>query len=90
MMTRSANNGGRDRPASPLVSTNGGFRWHSEWINVSHLFGGEYVGLEEVAADVWAVYFEPVSLGCMHVRKGVIICLDGSSSRNPRLPPIRG
>ena len=67
------------------VSTNGGIRWHSEWINVSHLRGGEYIGLEEVAEDVWSVYFGPVSLGCMHVRKGVIICHDGSSSRNPRL-----
>ena len=67
------------------VSTNGGIRWHSEWINVSHLLGGEYIGLEEVAEDVWSIYFGPVSLGCMHVRKGVIICHDGSLSRNPRL-----
>ena len=45
------------------VSTNGGVRWHSMWVNVSHLLGGEYIGLEEVADDVWAVYFGPVALG---------------------------
>lgn len=67
------------------VSTNGGIRWHSAWINVSHLLAGEYIGLEEVAEDVWSVYFGPVSLGYMHVRKGAILSHDGSSSRNPRL-----
>jgi len=41
------------------VSTNGGIRWHAAWVNVSHLLGGEYIGLEEVAEDVWAVYFGP-------------------------------
>ena len=51
------------------VSTNGGIRWHSAWVNVSHLLGSEYIGLEEVADDVWAVYFGPVSLGWLHVRK---------------------
>lgn len=67
------------------VSRNGGIRWQSTWINVSHLLGGEYIALEEVAEDVWAVYFGPVTLGWMHVRKGAIIDHDGSSSRNPRL-----
>ncbi len=33
----------------------------SERINVSHLLGGEYIGLEEVAEDVWSVCFGPVS-----------------------------
>ena len=66
------------------VSTNGGIRWHSAWVNVSHLLGGEYIGLEEVADDVWAVYFGPVSLGWLHVRKAAILDHDGSSSRNPR------
>ena len=67
------------------VSTNGGIRWHADWINVSHLLGGEYIGLEEVAEDVWAVYFGPVSLGWLHVQKGAILDHDGSSSRNPKL-----
>ena len=66
------------------VSTNGGIRWHSAWVNVSHLLGGEYIGLEEVAPDVWCVYFGPVTLGWLHVRKGAILDHDGLSSRNPR------
>jgi hypothetical protein len=66
------------------VSTNGGIRWHSAWVNVSHLLGGEYIGLEEIAAGVWAVHFGPVSLGWLHIDKGAILDHDGSSSRNPR------
>ena len=67
------------------VSTNGGIRWHSVWINVSHLLGAEYIGLEEIDHDIWAVYFGPVSLGWLHIRKGAILDHDGSSSRNPKL-----
>ena len=67
------------------VSYNGGIRWHSAWINVSHLLGGEWIGLDEIADGIWAVYFGPVSIGWLHIDKGAIIDLDGSSSRNPRL-----
>ncbi len=67
------------------VSSNGGIRWHSAWINVSHLLGGEWIGLEEIADGVWAVFFGPVSLGWLHIDKGAIIDSDGSSSRNPKL-----
>jgi len=66
------------------VSANGGIRWHSAWVNVSHLLGGEYIGLEEVAADVWAVSFGPVSLGWLHTTKLAILDHDGFSSRNPK------
>lgn len=66
------------------VSSNGGIRWHSAWVNVSHLLGGEYIGLEEVALDVWAVHFGPVSLGWLHTTKEAILDHDGSSSRNPK------
>lgn len=66
------------------VSTNGGIRWHSAWVNVSHLLGGGYIGLEEVADDIWTVYFGPIFLGWLHVRKGAILDSDGSSSRNPK------
>lgn len=66
------------------VSTNGGIRWHSAWVNVSHLLGGESIGLEEIAPDVWAVHFGPVSLGWLHTTQGAILDHDGSSSRNPR------
>lgn len=67
------------------VSTNGGIRWNKAWVNVSHLLGGEYIGLEEVADDIWAVYFGPVSLGWLHVRKGAILDHDGHTSRRPKL-----
>jgi transposase InsO family protein len=39
------------------VSENGGLRWNSEWIKVSSVLIGEYVGLEAVADDKWLVYF---------------------------------
>jgi hypothetical protein len=66
------------------VSINGGIRWHSAWVNVSHLLGGDYIGLEEVADDIWAVYFGPVPLGWLHVRQAAILDHDGRSSRNPK------
>ncbi len=45
------------------VSNNGGIRWNSNWVNVSHVLGGEYVGLEEVDNELWNVYFGPLHLG---------------------------
>ena len=66
------------------VSTNGGIRWDRAWVNVSHLLGGDYIGLEQIADDIWAVYFGLVSLGWLHVRKSAILDHDGCSSRNPR------
>ncbi len=66
------------------VSTNGGIRWYSDWVNVSHLLGGEHIGLEQIHNDIWAVHFGPVALGWLHVREGAILDHDGHSSRNPR------
>ncbi len=66
------------------VSANGGIRWRSAWVNVSHLLQGEYVGLEEVADGVWAVSFGPVSLGWLHEDREAILDHDGCVSRNPR------
>lgn len=66
------------------VSTNGGIRWHHVWVNVSHLLGGEFIGLEEVADDIWAVSFGPVALGWLHVRESAILDHDGRASRNPK------
>jgi putative transposase len=66
------------------VSTNGGIRWDCAWVNVSHILGGEYVGLEEIADDVWAVFFGPMPLGWLHARVGRILDHHGSSSRSPR------
>lgn len=67
------------------VSTNGGIRWHSAWINVSQLLGGKFIGLEEVGPGVSSVYFHHLHLGWLHIDKGAIVDHDGSSTRNPRL-----
>jgi hypothetical protein len=49
-----------------LVSANGGIRWLSDWVNVSHVLGGEYVGLEEVDEGEWDLYFGRLRLGRFH------------------------
>jgi len=53
------------------VSRNGGIRWrhhypsgpNNGWVNISHVLIEEYVGLEEVADGIWAIYFGPLLLG---------------------------
>lgn len=45
------------------VSFNGGIRWKRDWVNVSIVCAGEYVGLEEIDNGVWNVYFGPLKLG---------------------------
>ncbi len=46
-----------------LVSRNGGIRWKNAWVDVSHVLAEDYVGLEEVADGIWAVYFGHLLLG---------------------------
>ena len=65
------------------VSDNGGIRWSCAWVNVSHLLGGEFVGLEQIADDIWAVFFGPVSLGWLHTRRSAILDHDGNAARKP-------
>lgn len=50
------------------VSRNGGIRWQADWVNVSHVLGEEYVGLEEIADGEWDLYFGPLKLGRFHER----------------------
>lgn len=52
-----------DRFELRYVSANGGIRWNSDWVNVSIVCAGEYVGLEEIDDGVWNVYFGPLKLG---------------------------
>ncbi len=52
-----------DRFETRYVSANGGIRWNSDWINVSIVCAGEYVGLEEIDDGIWNVYFGPLKLG---------------------------
>jgi len=59
------------------VSYNGGIRWLSRWVNVSHILAPHHVGLEPLTNGTWNVYFGPVHLGwfderdyCIHDRLG--------------------
>ena len=52
-----------DRFETRYVSANGGIRWNSEWVCVSSVCAGEYVGLEEIDNGVWNVYFGALKLG---------------------------
>ena len=51
-----------------LVSANGGIRWQHQWVNVSHVLDGQYVGLEEVDDAEWDLYVGPLKLGRFHER----------------------
>ena len=52
-----------DRFEERNVSANGGIRWNKQWVNVSTVCAGEYVGLEEIDDGLWNVYFGPLKLG---------------------------
>ncbi len=51
-----------------LVSRNGGIRWNHHWVNVSHVLGGEHVGLEAIDDGLWDVYFGALRLGRLDER----------------------
>lgn len=51
-----------------LVSENGGIRWNSCWVCVSHVLAGEIVGLEPIDDGLWDVYFGPINLGRLDQR----------------------
>ncbi len=57
-----------DRFELRYVSANGGIRWGRDWVNVSTVCIGEYVGLEEIDDGVWNVYFGPLKLGRLNER----------------------
>lgn len=52
-----------DRFEVRYVSYNGGMRWRKDWVNVSIVCAGEYVGLEEIDNGIWNVYFGSMKLG---------------------------
>ena len=58
-----------DRFEMRYVSANGGIRWRKDWVNVSIVCAGEYVGLEEIDDGLWDVYFGPLKLGRLHERQ---------------------
>ena len=50
------------------MSANGGLRWHKQWVNVSSVLVGEYVGLEAIDDGIWNVYFGIKKIGLLHER----------------------
>lgn len=52
-----------DRFEVRAVSANGGIRWNCDWVTVSIVCAGEYVGLEDIDDGVWNVSFGPLTLG---------------------------
>ena len=50
------------------VSSAGGIRWASQWVNVTQALQGENVGLEQVEDGQWDVYFGVKRLGRLHER----------------------
>ena len=45
------------------VSRNGGIRWKTGWLSVSHPLIDEHVGLDEVDDGIWNLYFGSLLLG---------------------------
>jgi len=84
------------------VSFNGGIRWKHDWVNVSIVCAGEYVGLEEIDNGIWNLYFGPLKLGRLlkeHRRiehaNGTLTrrnpkSRDGSTRREKPTPTLRG
>jgi len=50
------------------VSANGCIRWASKWVGICTPLCGEYLGLEEVDNDTWAVYYSWKRIGFMDVK----------------------
>ena len=66
------------------VSNNSGIRWNKNWVNVSHVLAGEYVGLEEIDLGIWDVYFGPVWLGRLNEKIMKIEDENGKLEREAR------
>ena len=52
------------------VSTNGGMRFHTQYVTRAPALIGEHVGLDEVADGSWAVYCSDYRLGQLNAREG--------------------
>jgi len=65
------------------VSTNGGIRWHSKWINIGTAFGSEFIGLEPIGDALWQIYFGNATLGWFDEDLFIITDLKGNNGRNP-------
>lgn len=63
------------------VSRNGGIRWFDNWVNVSHILAEQYIGLEEIDAGLFDVFFGPVWLGRFVEEQLQIIDAQGRGKR---------
>ena len=68
-----------------LMSRNGGFRWASKRVPLSHLLEGQYIGLQEVGDGIWDVYYSRVRLGQMDERILKVEDAMGRRMRNPKM-----
>jgi len=68
------------------VSRNGGVRWNSKWVCVSHVLAEEYVGFDEVDDELWEVFYGPVRLGRFNERNSKIEDDQGRKYRKNVLP----
>jgi putative transposase len=55
-----------DRFETRYVNAGGGIRCKSDWVQVSIVCCGEYIGFEEIDDGVWNVFFGPLKLGRFH------------------------
>jgi transposase InsO family protein len=70
-----------DRFEVRYVNASGGIRWVSNWVQVSTVCSGEYVGLEEIDDGIWEVYYGPLKIGRFHERLGRIEDENGRLNR---------
>jgi putative transposase len=68
------------------VSGDGGIRWRSQWMAISHTCAGEQIGFEAVDHGIWDVYFGPVKLGRLLEETMRIEDDRGRIKRNPVSP----
>lgn len=70
---------------------------HTQWM-ISSVLRNEWVGLEEVDNDRWKVYFGPIALGILDVRRakergdrqfGALVRIDGEVTSRKRRKPYR-
>jgi hypothetical protein len=57
-----------DRFEVLYVNANGGIRWRKKWVNVSSVWIGVHIGLDEVDDGQWDVYFANYRLGRLNER----------------------
>ena len=68
------------------VSTNGGIRWQSRWINIGTALASEFIAFEPIGPTLWQLYFGPLTLGWLDEDSFSIIDINGNKSRSPICP----